>query len=277
MQRIRLTFFCVLGRHLQNLTFVGPQTDLRQSWGTIYGAQRALEELLGTSWLSPALRTSSESGTKLLAALRAITDRPIDFTSAEPQAVGMGAYAVSSCLEEFSIVLNSEFSHSDTFYVSQKAAYDTSLLIDRAEIIFPSDLGVKVPEAVQEARAAGKCLAFELPTAAGFHTMRMLEAVVRAYCKAIGAEVPAQAQRNMGVYLKQIQEKRGEDNPVFSTLRQVKNLHRNPLIHEVSLDLGESIALFGIAGSAIEAMLKEIPNQGDTQLSFGVLAALSGM
>ncbi|HUX68838.1 MAG TPA: hypothetical protein VMV31_15235 [Terriglobales bacterium] len=260
MLRIRLSFFCNLGRNLHNLSgVVSPPIDLRIVWGHLYAAQQAIEELLGTEWFSPALRTASESGQKLVAALKAVTERHVDFNSEQPQMIGHPeAYAITSALNDFNTILNAEFSNSDTYYVSQKGAYDTSILIDRAERVFPGDLGPKVPAAVQEARAAGRCLAFELPSAAGFHTMRSLETVVRVYCRDIGAAVPSPDQRNLGVFINNIEAKKGANHPVVSTLRQIKDLHRNPLIHEVSLTLDEAIAIFGIAGSAIEAMLKEI-------------------
>jgi len=277
MLRIRLAFFCNLGRNLHNLALVEAQSDLRACWGTIYTAQQALEQLLGTDWFLPALKTASESGHNLIAALKAITDRQIDFGGAVPDFVGhIKAYNLAVALSEFNTVLNAEFSHSDTFFVSQKAGFDTTVLIDSAERMFPADLGAKVPVAVQEIRAAGKCLAFEMPTAAGFHTMRALEAVVRVYCAAVGAEVPPADQRNLGVYVKNIEAKSGPDDPVVATLRQIKNLHRNPLVHDVTIDLREAVGLFGIANSAIGAMLKAIPAQGDAQLSFGHVAAIRG-
>ncbi len=48
---------------------------------------------------------------------------------------------------------------------------------------------------------------------------------------------------------------------VLSCLQQIKDLHRNPLMHpEETLTLEEAISLFGICQSAISAMLKEIPD-----------------
>jgi hypothetical protein len=64
---------------------------------------------------------------------------------------------------------------------------------------------------------------------------------------------------NIGDYLKRMDDLSVGDQKIKATLRQIKDLHRNELMHpENSLDLDEAIALLGIAQSAIAAMLKEL-------------------
>jgi hypothetical protein len=47
---------------------------------------------------------------------------------------------------------------------------------------------------------------------------------------------------------------------VLAALQQIKDPHRNPLAHpEETLTLEEAVGLFGIVQSAVNAMLKEIP------------------
>jgi ribosomal protein S5 len=46
--------------------------------------------------------------------------------------------------------------------------YELYQLTENGIVIFPSTLAEKVPEAVQDATEAARCIAFELPTAAAF-------------------------------------------------------------------------------------------------------------
>jgi hypothetical protein len=66
-------------------------------------------------------------------------------------------------------IINAELGVADSYYVTRKAGYDTSVLISNAEVMFSKDLPQKVMLAIPDIRESGKCLAFELGTAAGFH------------------------------------------------------------------------------------------------------------
>jgi len=64
---------------------------------------------------------------------------------------------------------------------------------------------------------------------------------------------------------------------LLASLQQIKDLHRNPLAHpEETLTLEEAVGLFGIVQSAINAMLKEIPDPPPVPL-IGVPGLLSTM
>jgi len=125
-------------------------------------------------------------------------------------------------------------------------------------------------------REAGKSLAFELPTAAGFHLFRATESVLRKYyVHETGSTAPPKV-RNIGVYLNALKIANKGDPKVRAALKQMTDLHRNPLIHpETILTLDEAIAIFGIARSAITAMLSVLPVQPLTT-GAGPAASISG-
>jgi hypothetical protein len=106
-------------------------------------------------------------------------------------------------------------------------------------------------------RQAGRCLAFELPTAAGFHIMRATESILRDYYVAHVGKKPK--TRNWGKYIADL--KTSSANPkTVAVLDQIRTLHRNPTIHpEVVLSGSEAQTLFGIAQSAITAMIEDMP------------------
>jgi len=90
--------------------------------------------------------------------------------------------------------------------------------------------------------------------------MRATELVVRRYWDAVTSGKQRPDRFNIGEYLREMEKENVGDPKTLATLKQIKDLHRNELMHpEVSLDIDEAISLLGIAQSAIAAMMKEIP------------------
>jgi hypothetical protein len=161
-------------------------------------------------------------------------------------------------------VIVAELAVADAYFVSRKAGYDTYTLISNAEAVFPADLPIKVPNAIPDIREAGKCLAYELGTAAGLHALRAMEAVLRKYWETITGGKPHPSQRNIGLYLQKMEKLGVGNSKVIAALKQIKDLHRNPLMHpEETLNLEDAIGIFGIVRSAMGGMLKEIPSSAD--------------
>ncbi len=90
----------------------------------------------------------------------------------------------------FETVLTNDLPGLDIYQVSPKGIYSTAALIEHAEKAILDGLtavgrAALPQDAIQDFAQAGRCLAFELPTAAGFHTMRSLEAVLRSYWRLV--------------------------------------------------------------------------------------------
>ena len=234
------------------------QSDVTfQDWVIrLFVAQNALETLLQKSVFQ--LRTSITAGGKLLSAIKALTadpqrTTPIDF---------MEAYLVTSSLTEFEHVLAAEFGLVNIYLVVKKRGYDTNDLIHNGEVIFPDDLRRKVPEALADVAQATRCIAFELPTAAAFHLHRANESVLHHWYDSISNGRARPTGRNIGDYLKVLNENNLGSSKVRSALKDLKDLHRNPLIHpEDSLEsIDEAIALLGSIQAVIVTMLRDIPD-----------------
>jgi hypothetical protein len=146
-------------------------------------------------------------------------------------------------------------------FVTQKRGYDSMALIGYAEVIFPADLPSKVPDAVPDIREAGKCIAFELPTAAGFHLHRANEAIMHRYYDVVSGDKPRPKNRNIGGYLAAMTEGKFGDQRLLTALKDLNDLHRNPLIHpDQSLEsIDDAIALMNAIHTAAVFMLKSIP------------------
>jgi hypothetical protein len=149
---------------------------------------------------------------------------------------------------------------ADAYFVSKKGGYDTTDIITRAEVLFPSELMLKAPEAIRDIQEAGRCIAYELATAAGFHLLRANESVLLKYFDTVAGEEKRPSNRNLGALLKKMQDLGVGDSKVLAVLTQIKDLHRNPLFHpEDQLSVDEAINLMGIVRSAVSAMLEAIP------------------
>jgi hypothetical protein len=77
--------------------------------------------------------------------------------------------------------LEAELRASYAYSVTPKRV-DVVRLIEAPESLFPPQVFAKLPEIAQfDLAEAARCIAFELPTAAAFHLMRAVEAVLRAF------------------------------------------------------------------------------------------------
>jgi hypothetical protein len=160
----------------------------------------------------------------------------------------------------FENVLHATFRISSMYYVSPKGGYNTQYLTDYGESIFPRELGMKVPEALPDVQQATRCIAFELPTAAGFHLHRANESVLRVYWDNVTEGEARPKEGNMGVYLRELNRLRKGKESIREHLKSIKDFHRNPLMHpEQSLDsVGEAISLLAAIRCSIGYMLTEI-------------------
>ena len=84
---------------------------------------------------------------------------------------------------------------------------------------------------------------------------------MRRYWDYASGGKPRPTNRNLGAYLSKMEKRGYGDAKVIATLKQIKDLHRNTLIHpEETLILDDAINLLGIVRSAISAMLAPLPN-----------------
>lgn len=175
---------------------------------------------------------------------------------------GGGIYGVVSAIKEFETVFSAEMQAADTYHVSQKGIYSTAQLIDSAENMFaPAVKSVLSEQTVTDLQQAGRCLAFECPTAAGFHILRAVEDVLRDYYEVVTGVQPKKKLRSWAAYVKRL-EGAGASKKVIGILDQIRDLHRNPVFHpEDNLSVDEAATLLGIAQSAIVAMVLEMKNK----------------
>ena len=171
-------------------------------------------------------------------------------------------YLITEGVREFEVLLNAELSNLDVYAVSSKGIYSIPQLIEHVDHTFDEDVRAILPEnAKHDICQAGRCLAFDLPTASGFHIARAVESVLLGYLEelcpdAVTALNPS--QRNLGSYIELAKGNKGEEK-ICAVLDQFRKLDRNPLIHpDAVLTMGQALVLFGTSQSIILSLATEM-------------------
>ena len=188
--------------------------------------------------------------------------------------------ALSNDLTGFDALLNHELGKLPAYIIEKRIGiYNLDDLANKADL----HLSVSVETQVaNDLKAAGRCLAFGVLTASGFHSVRAVEGAARAYYKLLTGEDPTEAGMPLGPIINGLRkqlEKEGNDSDtplglVISTLARINNMYRKPLTHpEMVLDSPEAAKLvFELAGVAITQIVEDHrtreQNVPVTQLSF---------
>jgi hypothetical protein len=168
---------------------------------------------------------------------------------------------INDAYTKFETILISELQSISSYIVTRKAGFDITSMVDAGRVFFSTELEAKVPHAIPDIEQAMRCIAFEVPTAAGFHLHRANETVLRVYWDNVtdGQERPK--HNNMGAYLQNLDRLDKGNKSVRAHLQSIKDFHRNPLMHpDQSFEtVEEAIDLMAAIRCAIGYMLKEIP------------------
>ena len=173
-------------------------------------------------------------------------------------------------IKGFDAAFSLELGRAPIFFVAPRGVFDMRRLIAEAPSVYEGYADRLPDKAIEETRLAGRCLAFSLATAAGFHIARATESVVRMQMEVFGCPPIKESQRNLGTYINLLANA-GANPKVLHHLKQYKDLHRNPLIHpEVTLTMPEGLSLWSTCVSLIQAMVADMEskrNPADPQIT----------
>ncbi|QXQ05139.1 hypothetical protein KX816_12715 [Sphingosinicellaceae bacterium] len=267
MRRLDLAFLYDLGtriRPLRNLTPTTVDLTYSENYFAIKIARDALAEVLYQSIFSPIFRPPTLiAGQNLIDLL----DRFIkEMADSDEWTKSLSVYDIvqlNSLQPKFETIFIADLQTAAAYFVSQKSGFDTQALTESGEVVFSIELLTKVPSVVNDLRQATRCIAFELPTAAGFHLHRANEGVLRVYYDVVTSGRLRPHNNSMGDYLKVLNDLNVGRLEVREHLKSIKDFHRNPLMHpEQTLEtVDEAIDLMAAIRSSIGYMLREIPAQ----------------
>lgn len=179
---------------------------------------------------------------------------------------------IKALVGKLKVVLIAELRTSTSFSVTGSGIFDVGLLVNGAHRALDPEIIMIVGDPVRdELDDAGKCLAFNLCTAAGFHSMRAIERVIKLYLQNFFDAKSIARLKNWGQYLDAL-EKVGEgvilrpSEEAIALIRQIKDIYRNPVIHpDRVLNSHEAKTIFHGTIAAITRIASEI-KQADPEI-----------
>lgn len=85
-------------------------------------------------------------------------------------------------LDTFETVFSEEMREATAYFVPRRGIFFTPVLVDAADETFPEEVSSCIPAKTREEwKSAGRCLAFSLLSASGFHVARAVEGTMEAY------------------------------------------------------------------------------------------------
>ncbi len=260
MQRIDAGYLYELGAAVHALRpFRYKDCRPVEIWGALEQARSKLSEFIHSSVYSASLRATYAPSQKFLTALGAFRDKIVND---EPETLTpLDMLPVFEAYDRFEPVLSSELSSIATYLVQPKGAFDTAILIDSGERMFPESIHVKVPEAVLDLQQGAKSLAFELWTASAFHFHRSNEAVLRRYYDMVMGDDVRPKNPTMGTLLAAMKKDNKGDKDILAALDNIKNFHRNPISHPDHRieSAEEAMSLLAAIRAAMGYMLDRLP------------------
>jgi hypothetical protein len=264
MQRVNEFNFYELAKKIQPIVDLPHEAiKLSDVWITWDGARTALNTIFSLRPLS----VSAGAAVKVIEAINALLPEKMDDIIQllqipnEADIPPWQVYGIREAAKEFETVLAAECQVLDTYFVSKKGAFSTADLVERAHHHLPLGIRTNLPQLTRDDfDQAGKCIAFDLPTAAAFHLLRGTEAVLRKYYERLvpGTKQGAPKMRNWGVYIKLLSDHGAAPNAI-SLLTHLKDAYRNPVLHpEETYSEEQALVLFGVCVSAIILMMEEV-------------------
>jgi len=208
---------------------------------------------------------------------------------------GEDAKRVNAAKASLENALRYEMSGLPLFYVSDVLSHDKQILIYEAHRAFPASVQSRLAarQAIRDdVDAAGRSLAFNLPTATGFHILRAFDSLLREIAEHVAGPLPQGEQPSLGPYIVHLEKKwfagatreerrkspgkwPAEQVKLIELLLHLKDNYRNVVTHDSAavLDEEEAQCLFDFCRDAMRAMLHLLPEPPDEPMLIPVAAA----
>ena len=156
----------------------------------------------------------------------------------------------------FQYALSEELRQLPTYTVTEKGNLSRTKLIEGASNGYSQKARDLADNFILlEINESGRCLAFGLFTASGFHILRAVEICIKGYIYAVNGELPK--LRNWGKYIEAL-EKAGATTDLVDLVKVLK-AKRNPLMHpQDTLEQEDAIDLFSVSQAVIQFLAKEV-------------------
>ncbi len=250
------SFFWVFGRYVHPVRILSPRLPRGVQMDIVAAAKIGLEMFLSHEAVKAFLPRSREKATNFL---RRINDWH-DVFMEERADDDLGTIDnVQTFITTLTTTLQDELDRVPMFTVAPKGNLDVHVLCDGTSAAYPRGTLELLNDFVKgDIDHAGRCLAFELPTACGFHILRAVETSLKAFVHAATGTLPRMNQRNWGEYIKILHEKVDAHSDLIDVLVVLKS-KRNPLMHPTdNLDTDDAISVLCMCGAGLDAVVADV-------------------
>jgi hypothetical protein len=182
--------------------------------------------------------------------------------------------AIVYAITRFETIFKAEMQNAATYSVPKLGIYDIGDLVDRASNAFSLDIRSAMNTVtIDEYTAAGRCYAFGLFTASGYHSCRAVESVLIEYYRIFTGK-QENGKETWGQLVDALEKAQPTpDKKTIGHIRHIKDFDRNPLSHlRANLNADDVDVLLADAKIAITAMIREIKaNTQATQPSLALV------
>jgi hypothetical protein len=170
-------------------------------------------------------------------------------------------------------LLAQDFATQATFSAPRRSIYDTEYLVNSADQAIPQALAPALSQmAATDLVNAGRCLAFGLYTAAGFHVCRAVEGVLEDYYRNFCGKTST--LKSWNDYIEALRKVAAANDvkpelkpqpETIAYLDAIRKYNRNEIAHpRVVLDEAEAITVFDLGKAVMCAMARELLAAGAT-------------
>lgn len=262
MRRVTLIRFYILG-HLHRLREIHLKDLPERAFGNMTRGRLVLQDLIENDEFQRMVPNAVERAKDFDASLAEAIKTILPNGAVVSKAV---VDEIESRFTIFEASLQDDLRRLPIYYVEKVGAYSTDDLLSTAEAVFPVDIMLELPQqAIEDFRMAGKCLAFDAPTACGFHAFRATDAMLRTYCDHFGA-IPKGQGRDWFKFITALRElsptaAKKPNNRTIELLDSIRAMDRNPVVHpDQNLDHDGALLMFDLCKNAISLMAVDIRN-----------------
>jgi hypothetical protein len=232
----------------------GTSTTFADALPFALNARQRLDEFIGD--LRIPLRGSKDRARDIITGIELIQDGA---SKTPPAALPAPlSEALWQNLIAFQNVFQTECARLPLYLITEKRGWDVATLSEHAQYVLPALAWASLStDETRDIQAAGRCLAFEVPTAAAFHLYRLLESFVLKYMPFFGVEL-RDADRNLGNYIKILKDN-GVDDKITKMLQHIKDEYRNPAIHPgLFFTVDGASSQFALVQSAANMIIEDL-------------------
>jgi len=262
MNKLNVNFFYDLGSHLAPITKAIPST--KNETEIILHAYYIKGALEGLFRAFPWMKVCKKAAPGFISALDVCMKPRGEGTNDGTKSIGYEFLELQEEAKKFESILAAELQTLEAYVTTQKGGYNTTDLIENAEIILSESILAKIGDrSIDEIRYSGRCLVFDSPTASGFHILRATELVLHQYYLAVCRPECKKVLDAWGAYiaaLNTVSESKPDIKKTVALLQLLKDSDRNLIMHpEVVLTPDQAFTLFETAKSIIMAMAERLP------------------